>query len=492
MRIRPAMLTFIARLRRVHVPIARLRVAAGLLAVLSLAACSASGGGADAAYAPNKPESTDRDALSTFALDVDTASYDFAARTLDDGALPDPATVRPEEFVNAFRQDYPRPTGEGVGITADGSRAPSWYGKKDTRILRVGISTREVPTGDRAPVALTFVVDTSGSMSEPGRLDLVKDALHYLIDHLGENDAVALVAYSDEAKILREMTPVSSREKLHDAVDELEVDGSTNLEDGITTGYRVARDGFREGAANRVILLSDGLANTGETEGDPILEQTKELAGKGIALLCVGVGSEYGDALMETLADKGDGFAVYVADRDKARRLFTGRLTQTLLVAARDAKAQVAFNESTVDEYRLIGFENREIADDRFRDDATDGGELGPGHTVTALYEVTLKEGASGEVAKATVRWNAPTGRTAQEASASISVGDLDGKWADGSRWARVDLLAGVFARVLRRDAEAAEWLPKLDEEASALVEANEDPEVTRLAELIARARELS
>ncbi|GLZ77670.1 hypothetical protein Afil01_24770 [Actinorhabdospora filicis] len=470
----------------------RIRYAAAL-SVLFLAACSGPGGGADSGRPATAPESTKDDALSTFALDVDTASYDFAARTLDGGALPDRATIRPEEFVNAFRQDYPRPTGEGVAVTADGSRAPSWYGAaKDARILRVGVATRDKPAGDRAPVALTFVVDTSGSMAEPGRLDLVKDALHYLVDRLGPDDSVGLVSYSTRADVLREMTPVSSRGKLHDAIDELEIDGSTNLEDGLVTGYEVAREGFREGAANRVILLSDGLANTGSTESADILEQTKEQAGKGIALLCVGVGSEYGDALMEQLADKGDGFAVYVAEQEKARRLFAERLTQTLLVAARDAKAQVAFDEATVKSYRLIGFENRALADDDFRDDAADGGELGPGHTVTALYEVVLRPEASGPVATATVRWNSPSGGAAQEVAASIATGDLDGEWGAATLRARVDLLAGSFARVLRGDEETREWLPALEEEAAALAKATDDGEVVRLAGLIGRARELS
>jgi Ca-activated chloride channel homolog len=246
------------------------------------------------------------------------------------------------------------------------------------------------------------------------------------------------------------MTPVWEKADLHQAVNALAPEDNTNLEAGLVEGYRVARDGFREGAANRVILLSDGLANAGNVTHEGILAQVRESAGKDIALLCVGVGREYGDHLMEQLADKGEGFAVYVSQVEQARRLFVDRLPGTLSVRARDAKAQVAFNPANVSGYRLIGFENRAVADEDFRNNAADGGEVGPGHSVTALYAVNLRPGASGEVATATARWLSPRTGQAAEARSVVDVTDLDMPYAAAPLRLRLDYVAATFALCLR------------------------------------------
>ncbi|MFD0853729.1 VWA domain-containing protein, partial [Actinomadura adrarensis] len=231
--------------------------------------------------------------LSTFALDVDTASYGFARRALLDGRRPQSSTVRPEEFVNHFKQDYPEPEGNGFSVSADGGRVSGAEG--DVRLLRVGLQTRGNLGGERRDANLTFVIDTSGSMAEPGRLDLVKSALHTLVDQLRPSDSVAIVSYHSEARLVREMTPVSRRTELHRAIDSLDTDDSTNLEAGMVLGYKEARRAFREGATNRVILASDGLANTGATDSESILRRDREEGGKGEETLTVGVGSEYGD-----------------------------------------------------------------------------------------------------------------------------------------------------------------------------------------------------
>ena len=450
----------------------------------------------------------DGDVLSTFALDVDTASYDYARRTLSDGRLPDPAQVRPEEFVNAFAQDYAQPAGEGIGVQADGSMLPTWQDPGryaagddasqrpavagDVRLMRVGLQTRAERFGQRQDAHLTFVVDVSGSMREPGRLDLVQDALHTLIDELRGTDSVAIVAYSTTARVIRPMTPVREKADLHRAVDELGTEDSTNLEAGVVTGYEVARAGFREGVANRVILLSDGLANAGSTSHEAILSQVRENAGKDIALLCVGVGREYGDDLMEQLADDGDGFAVYVDHEEQARRLFVEQLPGTLAVRARDAKVQVAFDRSSVATYRLIGFENRTVADEDFRNNAADGGEVGPGHSVTAMYVVTLRPGAAGTVATATARWQSPRTGVADEARAVVDVADLAGAYASAAPRMRLDYVAAAFADYLRGGLPAGTLpLDRLAAEADALALTTEDRDVRTLAGLIRRAGEL-
>jgi Ca-activated chloride channel homolog len=480
-------------------------VTAALILLLT-AACS-SGGANDSGPAYEAPPMPipgggDRDGVqpefdageqpdSTFAIDVDTASYGYARRQILDGRYVDPTTVRPEEFINAFRQDYRSPAGDGFSVTMDGARTPEGYAAAEQyHLLRVGLQTRAEDAASRADAALTFVIDISGSMAEPGRLDLVQDALHYLIDQLRPTDHVAIVVYSDEARVLTEMTPASNRPALHGAVDDLAPEDSTNLEAGLLLGYRVARDGFVEGASNRVILLSDGLANVGNTTAEPILEQVREAASKQIALLGVGVGSEYGDALMEQLADEGDGFVTYVSEPDQARRLFVNKLPATLAVRALDAKVQVSFDPSTVASYRLVGYDNRVIADDDFRDDRVDGGEVGPGHSVTAIYLVRLHEGATaGPVAEARVRWLDPSTREPTEMASAITVSELDVFFGSASPRLRVDYAAGFFAEILRQSEYGQDV--RLADLAAIVHDAyaeTEDAQVAELGQLISRS----
>ncbi|WP_151771446.1 vWA domain-containing protein [Streptomyces abyssomicinicus] len=444
--------------------------------------------------APSPREGRGGDRLSTFALDVDTASYGYVRRALADGRLPEPSTVRPEEFVNSFRQDYERPEGDGFGVSVDGARA----GDDGWALMRVGLATRPEPgaeDGGRAPAALTFVVDVSGSMAEAGRLDLVQQGLRTMTDRLRDDDSVALVAFSDQAETLLPMTRLGDgRERIRDAVDRLEPDASTNLGAGVRTGYTAALDGLRDGATNRVVLMSDALANTGETDADALLAEVAHAReDNGITLFGVGVGSEYGDALMERLTNRGDGHTVYVSSPEEAERVFSEDLPRNVDLTARDAKAQVAFDPETVEEHRLIGYENRRVADEDFRDDGADGGEVGPGHTVTALYAVRLKEGASGRLATATVRWLDPGTREAHEASRSLETGDLHRSVREGSARFQVTVVAAHFAAALRESGfgMATPELPGLAEHADALARRTEDPQVRELAEAVHRAAAL-
>lgn len=394
------------------------------------------------------------DYLSTFALDVDTASYGFARRTLGEGRLPDPATVRPEEFVNSFRQDYPRPKGDGFSVNVDGARTD----EDGWSMMRVGLATRgDGADSERPPAALTFVIDVSGSMAEPGRLDLVKESLGIMTDELRDDDSISLVTFSDSAETVLPMTRLGDRRgKVHSAIDAMEPTQSTNLEAGIRTGYDTAVGGRRDGATNRVVLLSDALANTGETSADGILERISDARREhGITLFGVGVGSDYGDALMERLADKGDGHTTYVSDSEEARKVFCEQLPANIELRARDAKTQVAFDPQTVKQFRLIGYDNRAVADDDFRDDSVDGGEVGPGHTVTALYAVRMKPGASGHVATANVRWLDPNSRAPHEESHQIESGDLEGSLWDADRGLRTAAVAAYFADALRQGTSA-------------------------------------
>ncbi|GGR76953.1 hypothetical protein GCM10010252_14450 [Streptomyces aureoverticillatus] len=439
------------------------------------------------------PEPGPADLRSTFALDVDTASYGFARRTLDQGRLPDPSTVRPEEFVNSFRQDYPKPDGDGFSVTVDGART----GADGWSLMRVGLATRpDDERGERPPAALTFVIDVSGSMAEPGRLDLVRKSLGVMTDQLRDDDSVALVTFSDRAETVLPMTRLGdSRDRVHAAVDRLRPTSSTNVEAGITTGYDTAARGLREGATNRVVLLSDALANTGDTSADGILRRVGEARRThGITLFGVGVGSDYGDAFMERLADRGDGHTTYVADEEDAREVFCERLPAHIDLRARDAKAQVSFDPDTVERFRLIGYDNRRVADDDFRDDRVDGGEVGPGHTVTALYAVRIRPGASGPVATAHVRWLDPASRAPREEAADVDVDGLDRPLNESDSGLQVAATAAYFAEGLRPSHDPLPGAPapaELARHAAALAFTTGDKAVTDLAAGIRRANEL-
>ncbi|WP_329350825.1 VWA domain-containing protein [Streptomyces sp. NBC_01261] len=436
------------------------------------------------------------DYLSTFALDVDTASYGYARRVLADGRRPDPSTIRPEEFVNSFRQDYDRPDGNGFTVTVDGARTDI----SDWSLVRVGLATRTADSSDeRPPAALTFVIDVSGSMSETGRLDLAKKSLDDMTDRLRDDDSVALVTFSDEAETVLPMTRLDGhRGQVHDAIDELETQSSTNLGAGVETGYATATEGLRKGATNRVVLISDGLANTGDTNADSILDRiADERRDHGITLFGVGVGSDYGDALMEKLADKGDGHTAYVSNDADARKVFVDQLPQNIDLTARDAKAQVAFDPETVAQFRLIGYEDRKVADDDFRDDNVDGGEIGPGHTVTALYAVRTRPGADGHLATASVRWLDPNTRAPHEESGQLETDALHDSLSSAPNTFQVTAVAAYFADTLRSPEDSAGTLPgnpglgQLATRAHTLAKKTEDKDVRQLAEAINEARRI-
>ncbi|MFD3648853.1 von Willebrand factor type A domain-containing protein [Streptomyces cyaneofuscatus] len=445
-----------------------------------------------------EPDPAAPDYLSTFALDVDTASYGYARSTLGDGRLPDPVNVRPEEFVNSFKQGYERPKGNGFSVTVDGARIPdgSGAGSSDWSLLRVGLATKAAPpSSERPPASLTFVVDISGSMAGPGRLGLVQKSLNILTDELRDDDSVSLVTFSDEAETRLPMTRLrGNRNKIRDAVEAMEPAQSTNVEAGIMRGYEESVKGHRKGVNNRVVLLSDALANTGDTNADSILERIDSARREyGITLFGVGVGSDYGDAFMERLTNRGDGHTTYVGDEEQARKVFVDQLPAHIELRARDAKAQVAFDRGNVKQFRLIGYENRKVADEDFRDDSVDGGEVGPGHTVTALYAVRLREGASGEVAKATVRWLDPKTRKASEESGSARTGTIDGRlWGGESQRLQVAAVAAYFADTLRGgDLPGTPTLGELASRAGKLADETEDSSVWKLATAIGQAEAL-
>ena len=400
----------------------------------------------------NPTTDTSEDRVSTFAMDVDTASYTIAQRYVADGNMPDPDSVRVEEWVNPFDQGYEAPGDETFAVRIDGAPTPL-FGKGDVT-LRIGIKARESSERTRPDAALTFVIDTSGSMAQDGRLELVKDSLRKLVHGLGQGDSIAVVTFGDDARVVLQPTRATDEGRILAAIDELQPGGSTNLEAGLRMGYQLARQSAPGGGIHRVVLASDGVANVGLTDANGILSQIREDAASGIELVSVGVGlGNYNDALLEQLADQGDGFYAYVNDLAEARRLFTEDLVGTLQTVALDAKVQVAFDPAVVTSYRLIGYENRAIPDGAFRDPGVDAGAIGAGHSVTALYDLTLREGFSRNDVLGTVRlrWTEPGASKESSLKQEIGAADLAARFEAADPTFRLDTIVAATAEILHR-----------------------------------------
>ena len=446
-------------------------------------------------YGVNPFIDTEDDHLSTFALDVDTGSYTVARRYVQDGFLPPEEAVRVEEFVNYFNQGYELPSeADAFAIYVDGAPFP-FSETERYEMLRVGIQGYAVPPEERKDVSLTFVIDVSGSMDMENRLELVKRSLELLVEQLRPADSVGIVVYGSEARVVLEPTSGEDKGTILEAIYRLQPEGATNAEGGLRLGYEQANRAFKQGAINRVILCSDGVANVGQTGPEAILEVIGGYASEGITMTSVGFGmGNYNDVLMEQLADKGDGFYAYVDTLAEAERLFVHGLTGTLQTIAMDAKVQVDFDPEVVARYRLVGFENRAIADEQFRDDTVDAGEIGAGHSVTALYEVKLHPEAQGRIATVHLRWQEPETAEVVELSQGFYTEDLAERFTDadphfqcavvvaeyaevlrGSYWAEGNTLAGVLEEVER----VAELLP-------------EDTDVAEFVELVRQAARIS
>jgi Ca-activated chloride channel family protein len=401
---------------------------------------------------------TRNDHLSTFGLDVDTASYSSARNYITSGSLPPVADVRVEEFVNYFDYDYPQPEQATFGISIDA--APSPWGSGDpsgTQIVRVGIQGKTIDDSQRKDAMLTFVIDISGSMTDQNRLPMVKQALGLLVEQLRPTDQVAIVVYSDDTRIVLEHTSAQEHDRIMNAIESLQTEGSTNVEDGLRLGYQIAGQHFDTDAINRVILCSDGVANVGATGPDSIRAVIRDYQAQGIYLSTIGFGmGNYNDYLMEQLADDGNGNYAYVDTLDEANRVFVENLTGMLQVIARDAKVQVDFDPTTVHSYRLLGYENREVADEDFRDDEVDAGEIGAGHNVTALYEVVLTEqaeradGTDATALTVYMRYEDPDAGEVHEQHQSFGRSDFRPAFDDASPSFKLAVAVAGFAEQLR------------------------------------------
>ena len=434
-----------------------------------------------------------QDPISTFALDVDTGSYTITRRWLEEGVLPPPEAVRVEEFVNAFDYDYEVPR-RGLEISVDGGPSPF---DRDNVLVRVGVQAEVIPDGERPPVALTFIVDTSGSMDQDNRLGLVKDSLEILVDQLNDDDTVAIVVYANSSGIVLEPTRVRNSRRIYDAIDSLVAGGSTNLESGLREGYELAARAFRADGVNRVIIASDGVANAGITDQNQLSNYIRDFADEGIQLVTVGYGmGNFNDTRMEQLADNGDGFYAYIDNKDEAERLFEDELTSTLITAAIDAKIQVEFDTDVVAHYRLIGFENRGVRDNDFRNDSVDAGELGAGHQVTAMYEVTLHRGVDiddrGDIGEVFLRWEDPDTGNVTEIDEDIDLRDVAPTFSETAIDFQLATVVTAFGEVMRDNpyAEGVD-LTNIWVEASRVADRMDTDQVDELVELLAIAQNL-
>lgn len=325
--------------------------------------------------------------LSTFSVDVDAASYSNMRRFINQGQLPPKDAIRTEELVNYFSYDYAKPTGvDPVRITTEVGVCP-WNEKH--RLVRIGLKAKEIPTENLPESNLVFLIDVSGSMFGPTRLDLVKSSLKLLVNNLREKDKVAIVVYAGSAGEKLPSTSGSDKQKIREALDELQAGGSTAGGEGIRLAYKIARKNFIKGGNNRVILCTDGDFNVGVSSKEGLESLIEEERKSGVFLTVLGYGmGNYKDNKMQALAEKGNGNHAYIDNIQEANKVLVNEFGGTISTVAKDVKLQIEFNPAQVEAYRLIGYESRLLNKEDFNDDAKDAGEMGAGHVVTAFYEV--------------------------------------------------------------------------------------------------------
>jgi len=407
--------------------------------------------------------------VSTFSLDVDTASYSFVRASLNQNTLPQPAAVRTEEMVNYFPYDYAPAAGATQPFSTNVAVFPSPW-TPGRKLVRIGVKGYEIGRRTRPRANLVFLIDTSGSMYAPNKLPLVKQSLEMLLDQLDGNDSVAIVTYAGTAGTALEPTPASEKARIKAVIEGLGAGGSTAGAEGIRQAYRLAEQHFDAKGVNRVILTTDGDFNVGITNQDELKGYIERERGKGVFLSVLGFGmGNYNDAMMQTLAQNGNGTAAYIDTVNEARKTLVDEATSTLFPIAKDVKIQVEFNPRTVAEYRLIGYETRMLKREDFDNDKVDAGDVGSGQTVTALYEVVpvggprangdlryaapapvAAAGLSSELGFVKIRYKLPKSDTSQLLSTPIDRRFQFVRFDDAPQDARFATAVAGFAELLR------------------------------------------
>ncbi len=331
--------------------------------------------------------------VSTFSIDVDTGAYSNVRRFLNEGRLPVKDGVRVEEMINYFSYDYPLPTDKSRPFSVTTEIAPTPW-NKDSHLLRVGLKGYDIAADKLPPANLVFLVDVSGSMHSPDKLPLLKSGLKLLVQKLRTQDRVSLVVYAGNTGVILEPTPGDQKGKILAALEGLTAGGSTNGGAGIRLAYAMAEQGYIKNGINRVLLATDGDFNVGTVSFEALKDLIEDRRKTGVSLTTLGFGTgNYNDHLMEQLADAGNGNYAYIDTLNEANKVLVNEMGSTLETIAGDVKIQIEFNPAVVAEYRLIGYENRALKREDFNNDKVDAGDIGAGHTVTALYEITLVGG---------------------------------------------------------------------------------------------------
>ncbi|MCA9596532.1 MAG: VWA domain-containing protein [Myxococcales bacterium] len=373
------------------------------------------------------------DPRSTFSIDVDTASYSLVRRFLtQNGRLPPKGAVRIEEMINYFSYQYPQPNdGKPFSVTTEVNQAP-WA--KDHRLVRIGIKAKEVTAATRPPVNLVFLLDVSGSMNAANKLPLLKRAFRMLVEQLDHRDRVSIVVYAGASGLVLPPTAGDQQGEILAALDRLEAGGSTNAGDGIELAYAMAEKNFEKGGVNRVLLATDGDFNVGVTNQSDLVDLVQNKAKSGVFLSVLGFGmGNYKDSTLEKLADKGNGNYAYVDSASEARKVLGEQAAGTLITVAKDVKIQVEMNPAVVQSFRLIGYENRVLAHQDFNDDTKDAGDIGAGHTVTALYEIVPVGAKPPQGGVDDLKYQAPGQPSAAAASGELLTLKLRYKQPDGN-----------------------------------------------------------
>ncbi len=409
--------------------------------------------------------------VSTFSVDVDTASYANVRRFLNEGSLPPADAVRVEEMVNYFDYSYAVPKDRSAPFEPTVAVYPTPW-NKDTQILHIGIKGFDLPKAERPKANLVFLIDTSGSMDEPNKLPLLKRSFRMLVDQLQPKDHVAIVVYAGTVGTVLEPTAGSEKTKIMAAIDQLDAGGSTAGGEGIRRAYELAESTFIKDGVNRVILATDGDFNVGITDPNALEDFVTRKRGTGIYLTVLGFGEDnYNDLMMQKLAQAGNGTAAYIDTLNEARKVFVQQISGTLFTIAKDVKIQVEFNPARVAEYRLIGYETRMLNRTDFNNDKVDAGDIGSGHTVTALYEITpvgskaamadplryknkpdMEKSSTGEIAFVKIRYKLPDQDISKLITRPVTDADVQTDFAKLPTDMRFAASVAGAAQLLRHD----------------------------------------
>jgi Ca-activated chloride channel family protein len=429
-------------------------------------------------FGTNPVRSALEDPVSTFSIDVDTASYSFVRRSLKEGVLPERDSVRVEEMINYFPYDWPGPQSADAPFNTTVTVMPTPW-NADTRLMHVAIKGYEVRPAEKPRSNLVFLIDTSGSMHSPDKLPLLKTSFRLLVDQLGAEDTVSIVSYAGSAGTVLEPTKVADKAKILAALDRLEAGGSTAGEAGIEEAYRLAGESFVEGGVNRILLATDGDFNVGQTDDEALKRLVEERRKGGVFLSVLGFGrGNLNDAMMQAIAQNGNGVAAYIDTLAEAEKVLVEEASSSLFTIASDVKVQVEFNPARVAEYRLIGYETRALAREDFNNDKVDAGDIGSGHAVTAIYEIVpadsparmiddLRYGEAREserIAKADeyafvkLRYKAPGEAASRLIETPVTDGNAVPAFAGASEDARFSVAVAAFGQKLRGTDAVADY----------------------------------